>query len=160
MQRQGRPSRWKPGSKSPRVLDIHLLVKDFVAREERGFHASPTCAESGVGSGQINALAEKSSLHFGRGPGSGGRSEGLPLGRGKAHALGQDDAKTVKQSRLGGVTIDIAVADRRVRSVHIESTRPTNIARLFIGRPVDDIPVLAERLFSLCGRSYRLAAAR
>ena len=60
----------------------------------------------------------------------------------------------------GSVTIDIAVADRRVRSVHIESTRPTNIARLFIGRPVDDIPVLAERLFSLCGRSHRLAAAR
>ncbi len=27
----------------------------------------------------------------------------MPLGRSKAHALGQDDAKTVKQSRLGGV---------------------------------------------------------
>ena len=51
----------------------------------------------------MQAVLEKSSLHFGRGPGSGGRSEGLPLGHGKAHALGQDDAKTVKQSRLGGV---------------------------------------------------------
>jgi hypothetical protein len=60
----------------------------------------------------------------------------------------------------GSVTIEVAVANRRVCSVRIESTRPTNIARLFVGRPVDDIPALAERLFSLCGRSHRLAAAR
>ena len=60
----------------------------------------------------------------------------------------------------GSVTIDVAIADRRVRAVEIESTRPTNIARLFVGRLVDDIPGLAERLFSFCGRSHRLAAAR
>jgi coenzyme F420-reducing hydrogenase alpha subunit len=60
----------------------------------------------------------------------------------------------------GSVTIDVAVAHGRVCSVRIQSTRPTNIARLFVGRSVDDIPGLAERVFSLCGRSHRLAAAR
>ena len=62
--------------------------------------------------------------------------------------------------RSVSVTIEVAVANRRVCSVQIELNRPTNIARLFVGRPVDDIPALAERLFSLCGRSHRLAAAR
>ena len=80
-----------------------LVPALLVGKRPAAAFSSPTCAELGVGSGQINALAEKSSLHFGRGPGSGGRSEGLPLGHGKAHALGRDDAKTVKQSRLGGV---------------------------------------------------------
>ena len=60
----------------------------------------------------------------------------------------------------GRVVIDLTVANRRVSSVRIESTRPTHIPRLFVGRPTEDIPVLAERLFSLCGRSHRLAAAR
>jgi coenzyme F420-reducing hydrogenase alpha subunit len=60
----------------------------------------------------------------------------------------------------GSVTIDVAVANCRVQTVRIESTRPTTVARLFVGRPTDDIPALAERLFSLCGRSHRLAAGR
>ena len=60
----------------------------------------------------------------------------------------------------GSVTIEVAVANRRVQTVRIESTRPTTVARLFVGRPADDIPALAERLFSLCGRSHRLAAGR
>jgi hypothetical protein len=60
----------------------------------------------------------------------------------------------------GSVTIEVAVANRRVQTVRIFSTRPTTVARLFIGRPADDIPTLAERVFSLCGRSHRLAAGR
>jgi coenzyme F420-reducing hydrogenase alpha subunit len=60
----------------------------------------------------------------------------------------------------GSVTIEVAVANCRVQTVRIESTRPTTVARLFVGRPADDIPALAERLFSLCGRSHRLAAGR
>jgi coenzyme F420-reducing hydrogenase alpha subunit len=60
----------------------------------------------------------------------------------------------------GSVTIEVAVANRRVQTVRIKSTRPTTVARLFVGRPADDIPALAERLFSLCGRSHRLAAGR
>ena len=60
----------------------------------------------------------------------------------------------------GSVTIEIAVANRRVQTVRICSTRPTTVARLFIGRAADDIPTLAERLFALCGRSHRLAASR
>lgn len=60
----------------------------------------------------------------------------------------------------GRVVVDLTVVNRRVSAVRIGSTRPTHIARLFVGRPVDEVPVLAERLFSLCGRSHRLAAAR
>ncbi len=60
----------------------------------------------------------------------------------------------------GRVAIDVTVVNRRVSSVRVESTRPIYIARLLVGRSVDDIPALAERLFSLCGRSHRLAAAR
>lgn len=60
----------------------------------------------------------------------------------------------------GAITIDIELADCRVRSVDIKSTRPYAIARVFIGRSVDDVPAQVERLYSLCGRSHGLAAAR
>jgi hypothetical protein len=60
----------------------------------------------------------------------------------------------------GVVSVDVAVAGGRVNSVRIGSTRPTNVARLFIGRQAEEIPALAERLFSLCGRSHGVASAR
>ncbi len=60
----------------------------------------------------------------------------------------------------GAVTIDVTVADRHVRSVAIGSTRPVQVIRLFVGRPVEDVPALAERLFSLCGRAHSVAASR
>lgn len=60
----------------------------------------------------------------------------------------------------GLVTVDVATVGGRVSSVCIGSTRPTNVARLFVGRQADEIPALAERLFSLCGRSHGIASAR
>jgi hypothetical protein len=60
----------------------------------------------------------------------------------------------------GAITIDIELAGRRVRSVNINSTRPHSIARIFVGRSVDEVPAQVERLYSLCGRSHGLAAAR
>lgn len=60
----------------------------------------------------------------------------------------------------GSITIDIELADGRVCAVGIESTRPNNIARVFVGRSLDEVPVQVERLYSLCGRSHGLAAAR
>lgn len=60
----------------------------------------------------------------------------------------------------GTITIDIEIADRRVRAVAINSTRPHSIARIFAGRSVDEVPAQVERLYSLCGRSHGLAAAR
>lgn len=60
----------------------------------------------------------------------------------------------------GTITIDIEIAARRIRSVAINSTRPQSIARIFVGRSVDEVPAQVERLYSLCGRSHGLAAAR
>ena len=65
--------------------------------------SNPTCAESAVGDRQINALAEKSSLHFCGVPGSGGGSERWRFVFGKAHALGQDNAEAVEEGGLGNV---------------------------------------------------------
>ena len=63
-------------------------------------------------------------------------------------------------SGLGGLAIAVEIADDRVCSVRIVSTRPTNLTRLFIGRPAAEAPLLAERIFSLCGASHRVVAAR
>jgi coenzyme F420-reducing hydrogenase alpha subunit len=60
----------------------------------------------------------------------------------------------------GGLAITAEVADERVCAVRISSTRPTNLSRLFIGRPAQEAPLLAERIFSLCGVSHRIVAAR
>ncbi len=46
----------------------------------------------------------------------------------------------------------------RVASVDLRSGRPVGVARLFVGRPADDIPPLAASLFSLCGFAHGLAA--
>jgi hypothetical protein len=58
------------------------------------------------------------------------------------------------------LTIRIALADARVCAVRISSTRATQISRLFIGRPAQEAPLLAQRIFALCGVSHRLVAAR
>lgn len=60
----------------------------------------------------------------------------------------------------GALSIAAEIADGRICSVRVASTRPTNLARLFIGRPAEEAPLLAERIFSLCGASHRVAAAR
>jgi uptake hydrogenase large subunit len=60
----------------------------------------------------------------------------------------------------GGLEIAVEIADDRVCSVRIVSTRPTNLTRLFVGRPAAEAPLLAERIFSLCGASHRVVASR
>jgi hypothetical protein len=60
----------------------------------------------------------------------------------------------------GALSIAAEIADGRVCSVRVVSTRPTNLSRLFIGRPADEAPLLAERMFSLCGVSHRAVARR
>lgn len=60
----------------------------------------------------------------------------------------------------GAISIVAEVADRRICSVRIASSRPTHLTRLFIGRPAQEIPALAERLYSLCGLSHAIAATQ
>jgi uptake hydrogenase large subunit len=58
------------------------------------------------------------------------------------------------------LAITAEVADERVCAVRVASTRPTHLSCLFIGRPAQEAPQLAERIFSLCGVSHRVVAAR
>jgi len=60
----------------------------------------------------------------------------------------------------GALAITADVADERVCAVCVTSSRPTHLSRLFIGRPAQEAPLLAERIFSLCGVSHRVVAAR
>jgi uptake hydrogenase large subunit len=60
----------------------------------------------------------------------------------------------------GALAIAAEIADGRISSVRVASTRPANLARLFVGREAKEAPTLAERLFSLCGVSHRVAAQR
>ena len=58
----------------------------------------------------------------------------------------------------GAITIKAALADDHVRAVQILSSRPQSLSHLFVGRPADEAPLLAGRLFSLCGYSHQAAA--
>jgi len=60
----------------------------------------------------------------------------------------------------GGLSIAAEIADDRVCSVRVVSSRSTRLTRLFIGRPAEEIPILAERIYSLCGLSHAVAATR
>lgn len=60
----------------------------------------------------------------------------------------------------GALTITVQVADEGISAVRVASTRPTNLARMFIDRVPEEAPQLAERIFSLCGVSHRVVAAR
>jgi hypothetical protein len=60
----------------------------------------------------------------------------------------------------GAISITVEVADDRICSIRVTSSRPTHLTRLFIGRSAAEIPMLAERLYSLCGFSHAVAATR
>jgi hypothetical protein len=60
----------------------------------------------------------------------------------------------------GALSIVAEIADDRVCSVRVVSSRPTHLTRLFIGRPAEEIPILAERIYSLCGLSHAIVATR
>jgi coenzyme F420-reducing hydrogenase alpha subunit len=60
----------------------------------------------------------------------------------------------------GALSIMAEIADERVCSVRVVSSRPTHLTRLFVGRPAEEIPILAERIYSLCGLSHAIVATR
>ena len=60
----------------------------------------------------------------------------------------------------GAISIAAEIADNRICSVRVTSSRRTGLTRLFIGRSAQEIPLLAERLFSLCGLSHASAATQ
>lgn len=58
----------------------------------------------------------------------------------------------------GAILIDVTLADGRVCVVEIKSSRPAALGRYFLARAQEEVPLLAERIFALCGFSHRLAA--
>jgi hypothetical protein len=58
----------------------------------------------------------------------------------------------------GAIVIRAEIADDRVCSVRIDSSRPVRLPRLFLGRPAHEAPILAGRLFALCGQAHALAS--
>jgi hypothetical protein len=58
----------------------------------------------------------------------------------------------------GAISIAALVADERICSVRVASSRPIQLTRLFVGRPAEEVPILAERLYALCGLAHGLAA--
>lgn len=61
----------------------------------------------------------------------------------------------------GAIRIGVAIdGEERAKRVRVRSDRPIGVARLFVGRPAADVPVLARSLFSLCGFAHGVAARR
>lgn len=60
----------------------------------------------------------------------------------------------------GAISIVAELADDRICSVRVRSSRPAHLTRLFRGRPAVEVAPLAGRLFSLCGLSHAFAASR
>lgn len=60
----------------------------------------------------------------------------------------------------GAISIVAELADDRICSVRLRSSRPAHLTRLFRGRPAAEVAPLAGRLFSLCGLSHAFAASR
>lgn len=58
----------------------------------------------------------------------------------------------------GAIRIDVTVSRGQVCAVELTGSRPTGLARMFVGRRPEDAPVLAGQLFSLCGSSQSIAA--
>jgi len=59
----------------------------------------------------------------------------------------------------GAIVVEAALVDEHVRALAIRSSRPAGLGRVFIGQPGEEVPALAERVFTLCGFSHRVAAA-
>ncbi|MGY5810263.1 hydrogenase assembly protein HupF [Rhizobium sp. LEGMi198b] len=58
----------------------------------------------------------------------------------------------------GSIRIDVTVSQALARFVEVRVNRPQELARMFIGRRPEEAPVLAGRVFSLCGCSQSVAA--
>jgi hypothetical protein len=70
-----------------------------------------------------------------------------------------NDASGLGGFGSGSILIRVEIADDRICSVRIGSSRPTRLTRLFLGRPAQEAPILAGRLFALCGRAHAVASA-
>lgn len=68
----------------------------------------------------------------------------MPLGEGKDFG--------------GDLQVRMRVAEGRVRTVDVRSTRPADAARVFQGRPPAEAVKMMSMLFSLCGRAQTVAA--
>ena len=58
----------------------------------------------------------------------------------------------------GELKVTVRLHDGRVRQVDIDSTRPQLANRLLSGRPAAEALAMVPQLFSICGRSQRIAA--
>ncbi|MBP2448313.1 nickel-dependent hydrogenase large subunit [Rhizobium leguminosarum] len=58
----------------------------------------------------------------------------------------------------GSIRIDVTVSRALACSVEVKASRPTGLARMFVGRRPEEAPVLAGQVFSLCGFSQSVAA--
>ncbi len=60
----------------------------------------------------------------------------------------------------GSISVRLAVAGGAVADVACVSTRPSDVARIFRGRPHDEVTGRLATVFSLCGRAQTVAALR
>ena len=60
----------------------------------------------------------------------------------------------------GSIRVVLRPSGLRIGAVEVVSTRPVAAARVFVGRPVDEVVASIGRLFSLCGKAQSLAALR
>lgn len=60
----------------------------------------------------------------------------------------------------GSIRVVLRPRGEQVGAVEIASTRPLSAARVFVGKPVDDVVESIGRLFSLCGKAQTVAALR
>ncbi len=58
----------------------------------------------------------------------------------------------------GSIHVALAPEGARVAAVRITSTRPTEAARVFVGKPVGEVTSSIGRIFSLCGIAQTVAA--
>ncbi len=59
----------------------------------------------------------------------------------------------------GAIAIEVDVADGRVGSVAVRSSRPLGLTRHFVGRPAAETPLLARRIYTLCAQAQGAAAS-
>ncbi|MBY4677393.1 nickel-dependent hydrogenase large subunit [Marinobacterium arenosum] len=72
------------------------------------------------------------------------------------------NGRALAANPVGELRIRLRLADEpgrtRIAAVEIDSSRPTALARLFVGRSVDQLLVGLPLLFALCGNAQRIAA--
>lgn len=60
----------------------------------------------------------------------------------------------------GAIRVVLRPDGGRIGAVEIASTRPVGAARIFVGKPADEMTASIGRVFSLCGKAQTVAALR